>query len=88
MASIRKICDTVLSGRADTNVRFADLCRLLEYLGFLRRIKGGHHIYWRQGIEEILNLQALKGGGAKPYQVKQVRQIMLKYRSEIPESSQ
>jgi len=85
MASIRKIHETILSGRSDTNIRFADLCRLLEYLGFSHRIKGGHYIYWRQGVEEILNLQALKGGGAKPYQVKQVRLIMLKYRLEISE---
>ena len=85
MASIRKICDTVLSGRSDTNIRFADLTRLLEYLGFSGRIKGGHYIYWREGFDEILNLQPLKGGGAKPYQVKQVRQVMLKYRLEISE---
>ena len=75
----------VLSGRSVTNIRFGDLCRLLEYFAFSHRIKGGHYIYWRDGIEEILNLQALKGGGAKPYQVKQVRQIMLRYRLEIPE---
>jgi len=85
MATVRKIQDAVLSGRSDTNIRFGDLCRLLEYFGFSHRIKGGHYIYWRDGIEEILNLQALKGGGAKPYQVKQVRQIMLRYRLEIPE---
>src|SRR5947207_15088710 len=61
--------------------------RLLEYLRFSRRIKGGHYIYSRAGIEEILNLQPLKGGGAKPYQVKQVRLVMLKYRLEISEPS-
>ena len=83
MASVRKIQNTVLSGRSDTNIHFADLCRLLEYLGFSNRIKGGHYIYWRKDIEDILNLQPLKGGAAKPYQVKQVRQIMLKYRLEI-----
>ena len=32
----------------------------------------------KDGIEEILNLQP-KGSKAKPYQVKQVRRLMLKY---------
>ncbi len=40
---------------------------------------GGHHIFYRAGVEEILNLQA-KGGKCKPYQVKQVRSVILKYR--------
>ncbi|MGD0388969.1 MAG: type II toxin-antitoxin system HicA family toxin [Tepidisphaeraceae bacterium] len=85
MASLRKILDTVLSGRSDANLRFNDLCRLLENLGFSKRINGSHHIHFRQGIVEIINIQALPGGKAKPYQVRQIRQIIVEYRLAIPE---
>jgi hypothetical protein len=39
---------------------------------------GDHHIFTRDSIEEIFNLQP-KGGKAKPYQVKQVRNLIIKY---------
>ena len=52
---------------------------MLKYLGFEERIKGSHHIFSRNGVEEILNIQPKKSK-AKPYQVKQVRNIILKYR--------
>jgi predicted RNA binding protein YcfA (HicA-like mRNA interferase family) len=54
------------------------LCQLLRNLGFEERIRGSHHIFSKAGIEEILNLQP-KQGKAKAYQVKQVRDIILKY---------
>ena len=43
------------------------------------RTKGSHHIFTKEGIPEILNLQP-KGSAAKPYQVRQVRGVILKYR--------
>ena len=52
--------------------------RLLRRLGFEERIRGSHHIFTKEGIGEILNLQP-KGMKAKPYQVKQVRDVILKY---------
>lgn len=52
---------------------------MLTGLGFDERIRGSHHIFTRQGDEEILNLQT-KGAKAKPYQVKQVRQVILRYK--------
>ena len=69
----------MLQGTADSNVRFADVRSLLLSLGFEERIKGSHHILFRTGVEEILNLQAL-GSLAKAYQVKQVRGVILRYR--------
>ena len=54
------------------------LCELLKRLGFEERIKGAHHIFTRSHVEEILNLQP-KNGKGKPYQVKQVRGVILKY---------
>ena len=46
---------------------------------FTTRIKGSHHIFFKEGIEEILNLQPQKNK-AKPYQVKQMREIFIKYK--------
>jgi hypothetical protein len=54
------------------------LCQLLIRLGFDERIRGSHHIFTKKGVEEILNLQP-KQGKAKAYQVKQVREMLLKY---------
>ncbi len=69
----------VLEGQSDANTRFADLTSLLVRLGFDRRIKGSHHLFTREGIAEILNLQP-RGSLAKPYQVKQVRNVILRYK--------
>jgi len=52
---------------------------LLRRLGFDERIRGSHHIFTRESVEEILNLQP-RGAKAKPYQVKQVRNVILKYK--------
>ncbi len=71
----------ILSGTADANIPFQNLRRLLRRLGFSERIRGSHHIYAREGVEEILNLQP-KGTVSKPYQVAQVRRVILKYRLE------
>jgi hypothetical protein len=79
LSQAAKLLERVLSGRVDANIGFNDLVGLLRSLQFQERIKGSHHIFTRLGVEEILNLQP-KGSKAKPYQVKQVRQVILKYR--------
>ena len=76
----KKVLDKLLSGLSDKNIRFQDLRKLLKDFGFSERIKGDHHIFYKEGIEEIINLQPLKDGKAKAYQVKQVRVIILKYK--------
>lgn len=76
MGKYSKLRQKVLAGGADHNIEFAELCQLLIRLGFDERVKGGHHIFTRQGAEEIINLQP-KGSKAKAYQVKQVRQILV-----------
>ena len=43
----------------------------------VRRINGDHCIITKSGIAEIINLQPLKDGNSKSYQVKQVRSIIL-----------
>ena len=85
MASLRRILERILRATSDRNVRFADLIRLLQALGFGERIKGDHHIFFREGVDEIINLQPLSNGKAKAYQVKQVRGIVTRYRLMLPE---
>ena len=86
MSKLEKMLDKILRGRSDANFDFGEVCILLRSLGFFERQKtGSHHIFFQAGIEEIINLQP-KGGKAKAYQVKQVRNIILKYRlGEIDE---
>jgi predicted RNA binding protein YcfA (HicA-like mRNA interferase family) len=79
MARRDKILDRILRGTSDANIPFAELRRLLRRLGFDERIRGSHHIFTKESVEEILNLQP-KGAKAKPYQVKQVRNVILKYK--------
>lgn len=67
-----------MRGVSDANIPFTQMCHLLIKLGFKERIRGSHHIFTKDGIEEIINLQT-KGSKAKPYQVKQVRNLLLKY---------
>ena len=69
----------ILQGTADANIRFSDLRTLLAQFGFEERIRGDHHIFTRAEVAEILNLQP-RGPLAKPYQVKQVRKVILRYK--------
>lgn len=78
MSRFAKTLLKVLSGARDTEVNFNSLCSLLLELGFSKRINGSHHIFYKDDVEEILNLQP-KESKAKAYQVKQVRQVILKY---------
>lgn len=72
----------ILSGLSDKNIEFKSLVNLLLKLNFKLRIKGSHHIFINEKVEEILNIQP-KNGKAKPYQVKQVRNVLLKYKLRL-----
>ena len=78
MSRVTKTLERVLRGSADANIGFEDLRALLRHLGFVERIRGSHHIYTREGVEEIVNLQP-KGGMAKAYQVRQVRGVIVRH---------
>lgn len=73
------ILTQILRGTSDANISFTRLCALLQKIGFEPRIRGDHHIFAKEGVAEILNLQP-RGAKAKPYQVKQVRNVILKYK--------
>lgn len=79
MGKYDKLRQKLLSGASDADIGFLELCQLLKRLGFDERIRGDHHIFAKSGVAEIINLQP-KGNKAKAYQVKQVRNLILKYR--------
>ena len=79
MGKYSKLRDAVLSGTSDGNIDFSSLCQLLTRLGFEMRRRGSHHIFTREGVAEIVNIQP-KGSKAKAYQVKQIRNLLVDYR--------
>lgn len=79
MSSNKKLLTKVLGGKHDTSVQFSELQKLLGLLKFELRVKGDHFIYTNPNVEEIINIQPVNGK-AKPYQVKQVRNLILKYK--------
>lgn len=74
-----------LLGRARQNpqsLSFRELERLVLAVGYVfDRQSGSHRIYRCRGLP-IINLQAI-GKDAKPYQVRQVLQIIDEYRLEV-----
>lgn len=78
-----KLARQILFARTDTNIDFDDVRKLLTSLGFSERIRGSHHIFAKDGVEELLNLQR-DGRHAKPYQVRQLRMIVARYRLWSP----
>ena len=79
VARWEKVLDIVLRATSDANIEFVDVCALMTGLGFQERVRGDHHIFSKTGVHEIINLQP-RGSKAKPYQVKQVRNLITKYR--------
>jgi hypothetical protein len=74
----KRVLEAVLSGRSDANIRFESLCKLLIWLEFAQHGSGSHHMFSRPGVVELVNLQA-DGEKAKRYQVRQVREVILRY---------
>ncbi len=79
MSQIEKLIEKLLLGKSDNNFRFNDIVQLLESLGFNKRIKGDHYIFYAEYVNEILNIQP-NGSKAKAYQVKQIRNVIIKYK--------
>ena len=79
MSSWKTTREKLLLGRSDANLDFEGVCTMLRHVGFSERRGGGsHRIFHKEGVIEIINLQP-RGSQGKPYQMKQVRQILLKY---------
>jgi len=86
MVKADKLLQKILQGRSDAGIGFEKLRSLLKGLGFEERIRGSHHIFRRAGIEERLNLQR-DDVNAKPYQVRQVRNVVLKYQLGVDDDA-
>ena len=80
MNKTTKIFLKILSGRNDSNIEFLDLVNLMKSFKFDERINGSHHIFSKKGITEIINIQPDENNKSKAHQVKQIRNIMLKYK--------
>ena len=79
MSQFQKFYLKLISGKSDNNIDFNELSNFLTKLSFKERIKGSHHIFTKNGIEEIVNIQP-NGKLAKIYQVKQIRKIIIEYK--------
>jgi hypothetical protein len=66
-----KLLAKILSGSSSQNVSFDELVSLLQHLGFAVR---------SEGVVEILNLQPRNDGTAKPYQLRQFRNVIIRYK--------
>ena len=80
MTKYGKLVIQIIEGSSDKNISFTQLSNLLIKLGFEQRIKGSHHIFHKAGLEEIVNIQPDLHNMAKPYQVKQVRDLIIRYK--------
>lgn len=78
MGKPQKLLQRILEGRSDASIRFADLVQLLIRLGFIGTIRGSHHVF-RHPRHPLRLVVQPKRHLAKPYQVQQVRDAIIKY---------
>lgn len=76
----KKIREKIMN-RQYQNIGYDDACRFVQSLGFqFERQHGTSHRQYRHSKNgEKLNIQRDKSGDAKPYQMRQVRDIIIKY---------
>ncbi len=75
MSKRDKFIERFMSGQSDADISFDALCFVLKRFGFQVRVRGNHHIFTKDGVPEIINLQPVNAK-AKPYQVRQVRSLL------------
>jgi predicted RNA binding protein YcfA (HicA-like mRNA interferase family) len=75
----QKLLSRIVDG-STKNISFDEFCALIEALGFeLDRTRGSHRLYYHPTLGERLNVQPLKGGDAKPYQIRQLLRLVEQY---------
>lgn len=79
MTRENKLIEKILRGASDASIGFDELRSLLERLGFVLRVRGSHHLFSKPRVKERINIQR-DGANAKPYQVRQIRAIIVKHR--------
>lgn len=73
----QKLLKKILSG--SKNIQFDEFVKLITAFGFvLVRVSGSHNIFKMDGIDELINIQNVRGE-VKPYQIKQFFSIIEKY---------
>jgi len=61
---------------------------LAEAFGFrASRVRGSHHILAHPNVRELVNLQEVRGK-VKPYQVKQLMELVERYNLELKEDKE
>ncbi len=81
----RKTLARVRAGSRD--LRFEDMLSLAGAFGFeLVRVSGSHHIMRHPALPELLNLQNVHGR-AKPYQVRQLQELVGRYSLTLEDRS-
>ena len=79
----RKLLKQILNNRK--NVKFNDFIIILEAFNFFQvRTDGSHNIFKNVKVNEIINIQNVKGE-AKPYQIKQFFSLVEKYDLKMEE---
>ena len=81
MGRRRKLYARIVGGGSDANIPFEQTQNLLRHLGFSEDVEGDHFIYRKEGIPVLINLQP-DAAQCKPYQVKQVRRVLIDYKLE------
>jgi predicted RNA binding protein YcfA (HicA-like mRNA interferase family) len=78
MSKRSKLREKVLNSNSE--ISFQELLTFLTQSGFEQKsVSGSHRIFGKEGVEEIINVQPHKTGKAKPYQIRQIREIFQKY---------
>ncbi|WP_211320082.1 hypothetical protein [Dyadobacter jejuensis] len=81
MARVEKLLLKLLSGNSDNNFSIDELKIILLQLGFYEiKGAGSHTLYKMDGIDDLINIQSVKGGQAKAYQIRQIRNIIIKHK--------
>ncbi|HYW13474.1 MAG TPA: type II toxin-antitoxin system HicA family toxin [Longimicrobium sp.] len=78
MSQFDKLLMKLLRGGSEASFAFDDLRHILGKLGFDERIRGSHHMFDPDGIPELINIQR-QGKDAKAYQVRDVRNLIVRY---------
>jgi len=74
----RKLLKRLSEGQLK-NIAFGDMINMVEGFGFrLDRVNGSHHIFIHPTVQELLNLQEVRGE-AKPYQIRQFLRLVERY---------
>ncbi|MDP1773853.1 MAG: hypothetical protein Q8L15_16385 [Methylobacter sp.] len=61
------------------SIRFEDACKVAELIGFSRKSgQGSHIVYGKDDEIKLLNFQN-RNGTIKPYQLRQLRDMVKKY---------